>query len=93
ILNAGCEPVVEENTGIRRLYPKLQGSFQTAIASSMNIIGYIFKGAKGERLVLVDGPEQYLCKSYGPIQGIVSADLPAWQAAIKAEASSVAISG
>jgi len=93
ILIALCEPVVEENTGIRRLYPKLQGSFQQALPAFVNIVGYIFKGAKGERLVMVDGPSEYLCKSYGPIQGIVPADLPAWQAAIKAEAPSIAIAG
>lgn len=93
ILIALCEPVVEENTGIRRLYPKLQGSFQQALPAFVNIVGYIFKGQKGERLVMVDGPSEYLCKSYGPIQGIVSADLPAWQTAIKAEAPSIAIAG
>lgn len=93
VLIALCEPIVEENTGVRRLYPKIQGSFQENLPAYVNIIGYIYKGPKGERHVLVDGPEQYLCKSYGPIQGIVPADLMAWLDAIQKESPSIAIQG
>lgn len=89
VLLALCEPVVEENTGIRRLYPKLSGSMQTALPAYVNVVGYLYKLGEGQRAVLVDGPDQFLTKSFGPLQGIVRADLRAWIASLEGGASPV----
>lgn len=82
--------VIEDEEGgvkIRRVYPNFQGATRQSISAYFNIVGYLYKVAldqagKVKRYVLVDADERFHTKSFGPVAGIVEADLEAWLTAI-----------
>lgn len=88
VVTALCEYVNEENSGVRRLYPKLSGSMQMALPSFFNIVGFLYKSSEG-RVVMTEGPDQYLTKSYGPLVGLLHADLEVWRDALDGKGSAV----
>lgn len=91
VVLALTKPNEEEGTGVRRIYPNLSGSAQDNCPAYFNIVGFLYKSDAGagkvRRLILVDGDERYYTKSYGPITGIVEADLGAWIKALDGDAA------
>jgi hypothetical protein len=96
VVLALSEPTQDESTGRRLMFPKLSGSAQAALPAYFNICTYLYKATvDGEvvRLCLVDGDDRFYTKSFGPIKGIVSADLREWFAALAGAEADLHVEG
>ncbi len=96
IVLALSEPTQDEGTGRRLMFPKLSGSAQAALPAYFNICTYLYKATvEGEvvRLCLVDGDDRFYTKSFGPIKGIVDADLRQWFAALAGAEADLHVEG
>ena len=88
IVLALAESTQDEATQRRLLFPKLSGSAGASLPSYFNIVGYIYKttiDGQVQRVVLLDGDDRFYTKSYGPLHGIVQADVRLWQRLLAGE--------
>lgn len=82
IVLALAAPSTDEATGRRMTFPALSGSAKDSLPSYFNLVGYIYKttiDGVTQRVVMLDGDDRYYSKSYGPLRGIVQADVRLWQ--------------
>ncbi len=96
IVLALAAPSQDEATGRRLTFPKLSGSAQDSLPSYFNIVGYLYKttiDGQVQRVVMLDGDDRYYTKSYGPLHGIVQADVRLWQRVLAGEDASPRVQG
>lgn len=96
IVLALAAPSTDEATGRRMTFPALSGSAKDSLPSYFNLVGYIYKtqiDGVTQRVVMLDGDDRYYSKSYGPLKGIVQADVRLWQRLLAGEDGDVAAVG
>jgi len=96
VVLALSEPTQDEETGRRFMFPKLSGSSKAALPSFFNLCLYIYKArVEGEivRLCLADADDKFYTKSFGPINGIVKADLREWFTALAGAEADLHVEG